>query len=158
MMFMFAAVQAAKSLRADPTWEPKVGVLFVRIMVAPWRNEWEFCYVPDERKPDRHVAIARIRDWVGEPVNLGGSIECAKGDMDLSAAASPVIRRDAMLDDVCALFRLWNDDTSAAEWLCHVEQVDALGARSLSLLRQALQSAPRAPYRGSPKAKRVRRG
>jgi hypothetical protein len=112
MQFAAACLAAVDRMRPDPSWSPPPNTLCVRIMVAPWVNRIEFFYTDE---PGHMECVARIRNWSGEP-DFGGSYECAKGDMDLEAAASPIVRRVADEDDVRALAKLWEHDCSVAEW------------------------------------------
>lgn len=139
MEFAAAGLAAVARMRPDPTWVPTVGVLFVRIMQAPWQNEIVFGYATKEHNGGlmHYIAIARIRNWSGEPES-GGGFDCAKGDLDTETAASPIVRRLADEDDIRALVKLWDHPTSLVEWLAIVEVERGLSAQSKAMIERVV--------------------
>lgn len=132
-------LNAVRYMTPNPEWTPPVGVLFVRFLVAPWLNEVEFGFADEPAKNDlQHCrSIARIRNWSAEPY-FGGSLDCAKGNLDTSASAGAIVRRLAGIDDVRALMRLWDSRISIAEWLVNVsEYTPGLCAKSKDMIVRA---------------------
>ena len=139
MEFAAACLSALSRMTPDPTWAPPVGVLFVRIMAAPWCDRITLGYAvePPGDGLQKTRALAEMRNWHAEPAN-GCSYECAKGNLDTSNAA-PIVRRLANEDDVTAFLRLWDRDcgVSAAAWLDGAMRSRGLAPESVALLRQA---------------------
>ena len=139
MEFAAACLSALSRMTPDPTWAPPVGVLFVRIMAAPWGDRITLGYAvePPGDGLQKTRALAEMRNWHAEP-EYGCSYECAKGDLDTSHAA-PIVRRLANEDDVTAFLRLWDRDcgVSAADWLRVAMRSRGLAPEGVTLLRQA---------------------
>lgn len=139
MEFAAACLSALSRMTPDPTRAPPMGVLFVRIMAAPWGDRITLGYAvePPGDGLQKTRALAELRNWHAEPAN-GYSYECAKGDLDTSNAA-PIVRRLANEDDVTAFLRLWDPDcgVSAAAWIDCAMRSRGLAPESVVLLRQA---------------------
>lgn len=134
-------LSAAMRMRPDPTWAPPIGVLFVRIMHAPWQNDITFGYA-DKVDPDgicHYRSVARIRDWHAE-ADFGGSVDFAKGDMDHAGSGAAIVRRLATENDVAALRKLWSDRFPFAEWLEDALSREGLCEESKALLRRGAET------------------
>ena len=124
---------------SDQAWIPPVGVLFVRILLAPWEHVVEFGYV-HEQKPIttsfHYYTLARIRNWRAEPL-FGGMLDCGVGETGKTDAGGAIVRRVADRDDVDALRKLWGDRRMTfAEWCEDACSRPELGDASKAMLRK----------------------
>lgn len=125
----------------DKNWIPPVGVLFARILAAPWEHVVEFGYV-HEQKPSatsfHYYTLARIRDWEAAPY-FGGMLDCGVGETGTTGAGGAIVRRIANRDDVEALRKLWGDRRMTfAEWVDDVCSRPELGDGSKAMLRESV--------------------
>ena len=128
-----ACMKAIANTRLDPTWEPELGALFIRAMLAPWSTEFEFCY----RTPHGTKSIARINQWRGERYR-GSFFDCAKGEMSSTGAGAAVCRRYAQHDDIVALIKLWDDRCTVAEWFAEMVEPSDLRIEDKAMIWQVI--------------------
>lgn len=123
MQVAAACFSVLESCQPDALWTPPLGVLFVRMLVAPWTKETQFAYADDAARPSHHKSIARIHNWCGEP-DFGGWTSGDKGDISHSAAGAAIVRRIVYREDIEALVRLWRHRCTVEEWARNVVQYE----------------------------------
>lgn len=122
----------------DALWTPPLGVLYVRMLVAPWSHEVAFCYTDDAAQPMHYRTIARIVGWRGEP-DFGGWVSGDKGDVGTTGAGAAIVRRLAYREDIEALAKLWQHRVTLEEWARNVaERQPALCVESKAMIAEAL--------------------
>lgn len=120
----------------DALWTPPLGMLFVRMLVAPWTQETQFGYPDDASRPSHYRTVARIYNWRGEP-DFGGWVSGDKGNVCRSAAGAAIVRRIADRDDIEALVRLWQHRCTVEEWARDVAEYEpALCAESKAMVAE----------------------